>query len=319
MMTRILKSSYLLLFFAAFAFVACEKEEAADLGEVTSEAAFTEMEESGQMGCRGCFSIVYPVTLVFEDGTTAAVDGPQAIREALRAYVAENGRPGSRPEFEYPYDVELEDGTIQTLNSKEDFLALLQECGFEPGNGRPGFGRPGFGGPGPDRPFFLRPNPCYSLVFPVTVEFPNGRSLEVDNRAELLRLIRRWNKKFEHRPRRPRLQFPFEVELSEDGTLVTIEDIEGLRELLQGCRENIKPCFTINYPVNIALPDGSSQEANSREEAIEVFRTWRQSNPTSSERPQYEYPLEVRLTEDDSTLTVETPEELQDLVGNCRG
>ncbi|NBC08954.1 MAG: hypothetical protein GVY26_17315, partial [Bacteroidetes bacterium] len=127
MMTRILKSSYLLLFFAAFAFVACEKEEAAEFGEVVTEEAFTELERSGQMGCQDCFSVVYPVTLVFADGSTAEVDSRQAIREAIRAYVQENGRPQFRPRFEFPYEVELQDGTLQTISSPEDFRALLEE------------------------------------------------------------------------------------------------------------------------------------------------------------------------------------------------
>lgn len=307
MMTRILKSSYLLLLFAAFAFVACEKEEAADLGNVTSDEAFTELEQSGQMGCQDCFSIVFPVTLVFDDGSTAAVDGREAIREAIRAYVEENSRPQSRPKFEFPYDVELADGTVQTINSPEDFRALLEECGFEPGQ------RPHF-----DRPFFLR-NPCYSLVFPVTVEFPVGPSVEVNNRQQLIRLMYRWNREFPNRPRQPRLQFPFEVKLSEDGSILTVEDYEDLLALTRDCWENFEPCFTMNYPVSIALPDGSTEEADSREEVRDIFDAWREANAPSAEKPEFVFPLEVTLTEDGSTLTIEAPEDLRELIEGCRG
>jgi hypothetical protein len=307
MMTRILKSSYLLLFFAAFAFVACEKNEAEDLGNVISEEAFTELEQSGQMGCQDCFSIVYPVTLVFADGSTATVDSREAIREAIRAYVEENGRPQSRPQFEFPYDVELADGTVQTINSTEDFRALLEECGFEPGQ------RPHF-----DRPFFLR-NPCYSLVFPVTVEFPVGPTAVANNRQQLIRLMYRWNREFPNRPRQPRLQFPFEVELAEDGSIVTVENYADLLALTQECWENFEPCFTMNYPVSIALPDGTTQEAGSREEVRDIFAAWREANAPSEEKPEFVFPLEVTLTEDGSTQTVEAPEDLRELIEGCRG
>lgn len=414
-MTRILKSSYLLLFFAAFAFVACEKDDVAELGEVVTEEAFTDMERSGQMGCQGCFSIVYPVTLVLPDGSTAEVDGPQAIREAIRAYVQENGRPQTRPEFEYPYDVELEDGTIRTVDSKEAFRELLEECGFEPGGNGPGHGGP-FGGNGPGnggpfggnvepcftlvfpvtvvfedgstvevdsreaireairayaaengrpesrptfehpydveledgtvqtinseedfrallqecdinpsegpgihRPFFLRPNPCYTLVFPVMVDLPVGPNVEAENRQQLLRIMRRWNEQHPNSPRKPRLQLPFEVELSADGSILTVEDFEDLLALTRDCWENFEPCFTMNYPVSIALPDGTTQEADSRQEVRAIFDAWREANPPSAGKPEFVFPLEVTLTEDESALTLEAPEDLRELIEGCRG
>lgn len=300
MISRILKITAL-LFFAAALFVACDKEATTDsFGEIETQEAFMEMEEAGHLGCGGCFQLAFPITLVFEDGSTATVDSRMAIRQAIRAWIAENGRPSERPQFEYPFDVTLRDGTVQTISSAEEFRALIQEC------------RPN----GPhDR------TPCYDLVFPVTLVYPDGTEATAEGPSALRQLLRQWKHDNPDSEERPVLGFPVDVVLASNDSLVTVNSQEELMALREDCRPgNFGPCFTINYPVTIALPDGTTAEADSPQAAREIFRDWRENNPgppTMGERPGFVFPIEVTLTEDESVVTVESPEELRDLWSSC--
>jgi hypothetical protein len=300
MTSRILKITAL-LFFAATLFVACDKEATTDsFGEIETQEAFMQMEEAGHLGCNGCFQLVFPVTLVFEDGTTAAVDSRIAIRQAIRAWIQDNGRPTQRPQFAYPFGVTLRDGTVQTIASDEDLRELVQGC------------RPN----GPhDR------TPCYDLVFPVTLVYPDGTEAEAAGPMALRQLLRQWKQDNPDSDERPTLGFPIQVTLSANDSLVTVNSQEELMALREDCAAgNFGPCFTINYPVTIALPDGTTAEADSPQAARQIFQDWRENNPgppTAGERPGFVFPIEVTLTEDDSVVSVESPEELRALWNDC--
>ncbi len=300
MTSRILKITAL-LFFAATLFVACDKEETADsFGEIETQEAFMQMEEAGHLGCNGCFQLVFPVTLVFEDGTTAAVDSRIAIRQAIRAWIAENGRPSERPQFAYPFDVTLRDGTVQTIASDEDLRELVQGC------------RPN-GGPH-DR------TPCYDLVFPVTLVYPDGTGAEAEDARALRQLLHQWRQENPGSDTRPELGYPIQVTYAANDSLITVNSQEELMALREDCRPgNFGPCFTINYPVSIALPDGTTVEADSPQAARAVFQDWRENNPvsTTGERPGFVFPIEVTLTEDGSVVSVDSPQDLRALWNDC--
>ena len=302
MTSRILKITAL-LFFATTLFVACEKDGSSEsFGEIETQEAFMAMEEAGDLGCGGCFELVFPITVVFEDGTTASADSRIAIRQAIRTWIEENGRPDQRPQFEYPFDVTLEDGTVQTITSGEEFRALIQGC------------RPN----GPHGPHDR--TPCYDLVFPVNLVYPDGTEAEAVGPRALRLLIRQWKQNNPDSEERPTLGFPVDVVLAANDSTVTVNSQEELMALRENCQPgNFGPCFTINFPVSIALPDGSTAEADSPQAARQIFRDWRENNPgpNAGERPEFVFPLDVTLTEDESVVTVESREELRALWDDC--
>ena len=51
----------------------------------------------------------------------------------------------------------------------------------------------------------------------------------------------------------------------------------------------------------------------------DIFDAWREANAPSEKKPEFVFPLDVTLTEDGSTLTVEAPEDLRELIEGCRG
>ena len=140
----------------------------------------------------------------------------------------------------------------------------------------------------------------------------------------------------------PTLVFPIQVTL-EDGTTQGVGSEEELCELYEECfadefgddwdegdwgdyddeweddfdhEEDM--CFTFQFPVNVALPDGSTSSANTEEELEGIFEDWYENNPDEEEAyPTFAYPLTVILLEDSTTQTINSDDELEELFEDC--
>jgi hypothetical protein len=320
--------AFLLLFFAALAvFSSCEKEDVSTTKNLTTEEAttlaLTVMDESGEMGCSGCFTLVYPVTLILPDESEVLVESRDDIGAAIRAFLEANppqgDRPflrlrGYRPQLAFPYDVQLEDGSLLTINSPEDLQLILEACGFNPD-------RPGGPGHGGTHGQLSGLNQCFNLVFPVIIAFPGGNSAAADNPLEIRQLITAWRILHPFSPLHPHLDFPYQVEL-QDGSIVTLNNHFDLADLREHCGGNVgdghgPPCFTLNYPVGVAFPDGNTTEVNSREEMIVAWMEWLEANPGTEERPSLVFPLSVTFVADGAVVEVDSMLALRQLGMDC--
>ena len=219
--------------------VACNKSSELTTEELVDQALYSAQERGG-MGRFGCYELVFPVVLVLPDNTTATVNSYDEMKATLRAYFEANGGPGqgghhgghhgggaqgNRPHisFQFPISVISEDGTLITVNSEEEMRALRAECaGSTFGNHGPqGHGQHGLS--------------CFELVFPITVEFPDGTTAEAADRQALHDLIRSWRQNNPGVPGRPQITFPLTVKMDDDGSLVTVNSREELRQLKQDC------------------------------------------------------------------------------------
>jgi invasion protein IalB len=160
-----------------------------------------------------CFRPVYPLTMVFPDGTTEEVDDRAALRMAIRAWKEANPNSDERPAIQFPYDVTLQDGTVVTVESADDVEALLEECGYDG-----------------------RERLCFRPVFPLTIAFPDGNNATVENRFEFRMSIRVWVLENQDAEERPSIAFPYDVMLR-DGTVLTIEDEDQLADLIASCAD----------------------------------------------------------------------------------
>jgi len=310
-------------------FTSCEEEATTTTGdeELTTEEFTTQalvmMEESGEMGCGGCFTLVYPVTIILPDESELMVFSREEIGEAIAAYLEANppqdNRPwrplrGYRPQLAFPYEVQLEDGAILTIESQEDLQIVLEDCGFEPN--RPwGPGQHGSHGQ------FGGLNRCFNIVFPLTLAFPDGTEVTVADREELRTTIREWREANPDAEERPTLAYPFDVEL-QDGTTITVasdEDRADLRDVCEGAvgDGHGRRCFRINYPIDVAFPDGTTLSVESREEALTAIMDWVEANPDATERPAIVFPITVTLRNGE-TREVESMEQLRRLRRLCR-
>jgi hypothetical protein len=178
---------------------------------------------------------------------------------------------------------------------------------------------------------------CYELQFPVTIELPDSSTATVNSFDEMKQTLRDFfeeNGTTEHPHHghgfRPFINFVFPITVvNADGELITVDDEQELRELRAACPGTFGnhthhghgnhglSCFEITFPVTIAFPDSTTAEANSRQEMMQLIRTWKQANPGVQGRPHMTFPLTVKMTEDGSLVTVNSREELRDLKENC--
>lgn len=213
---------------------ACNKSDDASNDDAVDQALYS-IQERGGLGRFGCYELVFPVTILLPDSTTAEVDSYDDLKQTLRAYFEANGTPGAgghhgqgggdrpHPSFVYPITVVSQDGEVITVNSDDELRALraaCNDCTFDQ-HGPQGHGQHGLS--------------CFEIVFPVTIEFPDSTTAQANSREELHQLIRTWRLNNPGVQERPKMVFPLTVKMTEDGTLVTVNNRLELHDLKESC------------------------------------------------------------------------------------
>lgn len=213
-------------------FYACEKDaSSATTEEVTEYVDETvyRLQGEGNLGRFGCYELVFPLSLQFPDSSVVEVADYETLVDAVKTWKENNPDVEGRPTFVFPIEVISEDGEVIAVNSKEELKALARECrgnffGHHPGQGGQ-HGHHGHSG---------NCTPCFEIVFPLTLQFPDGTTAEAADRAELKSLVREWKEANPDSEERPEILFPIDVTL-EDGTTVTVNSKEELKELRESC------------------------------------------------------------------------------------
>ncbi len=186
---------------------------------------------------------------------------------------------------------------------------------------------------------------CYEFVFPITIDFPDGTSVTVEDYQGLREELRAWHEENGHQidwpepndsltmedipwDQLPSLAFPLEV-IDEDGEIITVESREELRELRAECRRDILRhirrhhrrhhrdiCFKLIYPVSIEFPGGSVFTASNAQALKAVLREWKHHNPNPQNRPHLVFPVNIEFA-DGSTAAVATKEALERIKEEC--
>ncbi len=208
----------------SFTFLACNNENdinSADVQEYVDEVVFR-MEESGNVGRFGCYELVFPITISYPDGSTGEVADYDALRAAIADWKEANPEANERPEFAFPVEVLSEDGEVISVANKEELRELKRACRRDFFNRR---GHKGHSG---------RCGSCFTIVFPVSVSFPDGSTAEAADRMALKDLVRDWKANNPDSTERPELVFPVTVEF-EDETTTEVNSIEELKALRESC------------------------------------------------------------------------------------
>lgn len=158
---------------------------------------------------------------------------------------------------------------------------------------------------------------CFSLVFPVDVDFPDGSTETADDREALKALIRAYveaNPSPRRRGERPRLSFPITIQLA-DGSLETLDNRRALVAQVRECRPEVEPCYTLVFPVGVQLGDETAtvEDAAALREAI---RAYRQANAGAG-RPGLVFPVTVASATGEE-VAVESREAFRRLRRACR-
>lgn len=75
-----------------------------------------------------CFTLVYPVTIVYPGGKEESAQDQKDFVTKVRAWRTANPSASGRPEMKFPVTVKFVDGTTKGVNSKEDLKTVAKSC-----------------------------------------------------------------------------------------------------------------------------------------------------------------------------------------------
>ena len=259
-----------------------------------------------------CAELVYPVTVIFPDNSTAIVASNEELRASVRAWYEANDSD-QKPTLDYPVDL-LVDGTVVTANDQAELLAYFADCRPQ----RPGSDRPGSDRPRPGKLSWIKllDGDCFDVDFPITINFPDGTSQLVNDAESLIAALRDYKQNGPDSLGRPELAFPISVSVNDSAF-----DVNSLQELNQAARLCVdrpdrKPCLVIQFPVTLQFPDSTTLVVNNEDELKAAIEDWL-DNGTVDGRPSFVFPIDVAFKGE--IITVESPRQLQRLKRACKG
>jgi len=261
-----------------------------DFTAVTDEAARFNNPD-GHRFSGDCFTLVYPIDIEFPDGTLLTVNDRAEVLTTLRNWRDDNPGRLNRdqlPSLVYPVEVMLADGSLEPIADRAAIRALVRTCRTDV-------------------------NPCYSLVYPVSVDF-NGTTETFDSASTLRQAVRDY-RLANPDARRPRLVYPVVVE-DANGAQLTVANRQELRRIQVACHRDrdvrYMPCFTFVYPVSMVNRAGRTFTA---ENPNQLRRALSNANPRGGWR--FVFPLQV--VKDGNTITINDAAGFERLRRSCRG
>lgn len=220
MFNRILILSFSLLL-GVMIFSSCEKESLAtpETTENYVTDALNDLQDSARCGKFHCFDFVFPITIVLPDSTTSEVNSYVELKEAIRSWKEANPDADTRPTLGFPLDIMTPDGEIITVEDAAELRQLARRCRRFV-----------------HRRHHQRHTPCFNLVYPISVEFPNGEIISFDRPQGLHAALHRWKRNNPDSDVRPMIQYPLTVEF-EDGTTQTVNNADELQAIKEACMD----------------------------------------------------------------------------------
>jgi hypothetical protein len=209
----------------------CQKDEGVESTDNFVDNSVEQIQSRSGAGVFGCYELVFPVTLQFADSTTATVNSYEELRQAIRTWFEANGNQHHhkiRPTLVYPYQVTNDAGEIITVENDDQLKDLLAAC-------RPGPGGPGNGGHNGGHGHHGGGDACYTLVFPITIQFADSTQVTVASQEEFRQAVHTWKQNNPNTHGRPEIVFPITVTLK-DGTQVVVNSKEELQAIKDACR-----------------------------------------------------------------------------------
>jgi hypothetical protein len=230
MKTNLFKFQLLFILFLGMFIASCTDSTSTDdaLADDYAEETVLRTQDSIGVGKKGCFELVFPITITFGDNSTASVDSYDSMKEAIKAWRTNNPESKIRPKITLPFEVIKPDGEFVSITTDLEARALRALCG-KPGHGP--MSTKGPHGQGIDH------KACFKPVFPFTVILPDGNEYVInspDDRKGLHDALKAYFKANPGKKGKPELKFPAKFELS-DGTITTVASKAELTALKDSC------------------------------------------------------------------------------------
>ena len=168
---------------------------------------------------------------------------------------------------------------------------------------------------------------CFEFIWPLTIDFPNGQSVEFDDYTSIRAGIRRWKAANLDVEGRPQLSFPLEI-MGPDGTIYSIDSKAELKKIVRRCARaywNLKDlrghfnteCFKVVLPVTIMFPSGRVVQFDTRVGLKSGLRAWKAEHPNAEEFPKLTFPVNVLIKETGNTVVIDSAADLIRLKETC--
>ncbi len=146
---------------------------------------------------------------------------------------------------------------------------------------------------------------CFELVFPLQVT-DGTQNTTINNEDELYNF-------YNSLPTTatPNFIFPIKIILA-DNTEKTIQNIAELTQEAMNCFQDIKDCFTLNFPLTVTDGKGNNTTVNSEQELFNFY-----NGLSMDAEPNFVYPITVTKTADNSVVTINNDEEFDTLYEEC--
>ncbi len=209
----------------AIGFTSCSKEEAISLVDASNftDASISSLQR-GAIGKKHCLEFIFPISLEFNDGTTADVESYEDLKDTVQDWFETSGVEPSkenRPDLVFPIEVVNMEGEIISVATQDELSDLKGEC---PKQGKCGNGKNGKG------------YKCFSLVYPINLT-AMGETYSFDDRSAMKQFLRAYKQTNGPDADRPELEYPVTVEY-EDGTQVQVNSSDEMTALKEACQDD---------------------------------------------------------------------------------
>ena len=155
---------------------------------------------------------------------------------------------------------------------------------------------------------------CFAIVFPIEINFADGSMLSITSGQELETAIDNWFAAQGENAEEPTLTYPVSVILNGESIETLIQNEDELDDLLDACEDDydLADCFTVTYPVQGTLADGTTLTVNNDEELLVVLDSFDLEDLTLV------YPINLTL-DDGSSLVLQSDDDLEDALVECFG
>ena len=262
-----------------------------------------------------CYEIVFPITIIFEDGSTQTASSEEELND-LFENIDDDNLPVN---VAYPvYLVDPATGETLTAANEEELETYLEGCDWDDDDD---WNEPN---PCDSIDFDLGQLGCYNFVFPLSFVLEDGTTVTAQSADDLSAIFNGDNVPED-------FVYPITLEGVDDGETHTADDAEELAELLEDCFEDdweysivypvtfvsvaddslgTENCYTYVYPINLLTETGETITTNNDEEILAAILE-------DNEIDDFIYPFQVINNEDGTTITVNDEDEAEDLVENC--
>jgi len=186
--------------------------------------------------------------------------------EELEDYFFDDFKFEDLDEVSFPFELDLPDGTVVTVNNEEELFAALDQWYEEHKGDYDEY----------EEDKWEEYEECYSIIYPIQVSFPDGTVQTYNSDEEVYTGLEEWYQANPESEEEPILVYPVEV-LLEDGTTQTINSDEEGENLEESCSGDFEEdiCFDLVFPISLTRLDSTIIQVNDEEEledALEYSR-----------------------------------------------